>query len=133
MQAMLARTAVADSDLDARTAPPPLWRALTEGCSSACSSSPSSLTGAWFAYAIGPILCKLGRRPARRSPTSVLAATDRNGIEVPPLRGFGPDATQMDANLQATPLWRILKREFPDWYAERLKEIVALTAAEQGR
>jgi hypothetical protein len=34
----------------------------------------------------------------------------------------------MDANLQATPLWRILKREFPDWYAERLKEIGALIA-----
>jgi hypothetical protein len=86
------------------------------------------LTGAWFAYRYRADLMKIGSAIGTGSPTSVLAATDRNGIEVPPLRGFGPDTTQMDANLQATPLWRILKREFPDWYAERLKEVVALTA-----
>ncbi len=86
------------------------------------------LTGAWFAYRYRADLMKFGSAIGTGSPTSVLAATDRNGIEVPPLRGFGPDTTQMDANLQATPLWRILKREFPDWYAERLKEVVALTA-----
>ena len=85
------------------------------------------LTGAWFAYVWRADLGKLIGALGTPSPISVMAATDRNGIDVPPLRGFGPDAAQMDANLQATPLWRILKREFPDWYGERLKEIVALT------
>src|SRR5262245_52318564 len=74
-----------------------------------------------LAYLYRADLLKLGAAISTSSPTSVLAATDRNGVEVPPLRGFGPDAAQMDANLQATPLWRILKREFPEWYGERLK------------
>jgi hypothetical protein len=85
------------------------------------------LTGAWFAYLwradLGRVIGALGTT----SSSSVLAATDRNGIDVSPLRGFGADAAQMDANFQATPLWRILKREFPEWYNERLKEIVALS------
>jgi uncharacterized protein DUF4339 len=85
------------------------------------------LAGAWFAWTWRADLGKLIGAIGAGSPTSVLAATDRTGIEVPPLRGFGPDTQQMDANLQATPLWRILKREFPEWYGERLKEVVALT------
>jgi GYF domain 2 len=85
------------------------------------------LTGAWFAYVWRADLGKFIGAFGTSSSTSVMAATDRNGIDVPPLRGFGPDAAQMDANLQATPLWRILKREFPEWYSERLKEIAALT------
>jgi len=83
------------------------------------------LAGAWFAWTWRSELSKLIGAIGASSPTSVLAATDRSGIEVPPLRGFGPDTAQMDANLQATPLWRILKREFPDWYADRLKEVAA--------
>jgi hypothetical protein len=85
------------------------------------------LTGAWLAYVWRADLGKFIGAFSTTSSTSVLAATDRNGIEVPPLRGFGPDAAQMDANFQATPLWRIIKREFPQWYSERLKEIAALT------
>jgi len=84
------------------------------------------LAGVWFAYLWRADLGKFLGALSTSSPT-VLAATDRNGIEVPPLRGFGADAAQLDANFQATPLWRILKREFPEWYSERLKEIVALS------
>src|SRR5262249_14272491 len=54
------------------------------------------------------------------------APAEGQGFEVPPLVGFSASAGAVDAALQATPLWRILKREFPDWYAERLKEAVAL-------
>jgi GYF domain 2 len=85
------------------------------------------LVGAWFAWTWRADLGRLLGAIGTSSPTSVLAATDRAGIEVPPLRGFGPDTAQMDANLQATPLWRILKREFPEWYADRLREAVAAT------
>jgi|SRR5262245_16004438 len=84
------------------------------------------LAAALVAYLYRADLLRLGAAISTSSPTSVLAATDRNGVELPPLRGFGPDAGQMDANLQTTPLWRILKREFPEWYAERLREIGAL-------
>jgi GYF domain 2 len=84
------------------------------------------LAVAWLAWTWRADLGRLFGAIGKSSPTSVLAATDRAGIEVPPLRGFGPDTALMDANLQATPLWRILKREFPEWYAERLKEAVTL-------
>jgi hypothetical protein len=50
------------------------------------------------------------------------------GMEVPPLAGFSRSPEALNATLHATPLWRILKRDFPDWYAERLKEIAALAA-----
>src|SRR5262245_45348707 len=85
------------------------------------------LAGAAFAYLWRADLGKLVGAFGAFSPSSGLAATDRNGIDLPPLRGFGPDPAQMDANLQATPLWRILKREYPEWYSERLKEIAALS------
>jgi hypothetical protein len=52
--------------------------------------------------------------------------SDLKGIEIPPLKGFNADPAKTDTALQKTPLWRILKREFPDWYAERLKEVQAL-------
>ena len=31
--------------------------------------------------------------------------------------------------MQTAAVWRLVKREFPDWYAQRLKEIEALSAA----
>jgi len=85
------------------------------------------LAGVWFAWLWRADLGKFIGAFSTSSPSSVLAASDRNGIEVPPLRGFGGDAAQLDTNFQATPLWRILKREYPEWYSERLKEIVALS------
>ena len=56
------------------------------------------LTGAWFAYVWRADLGKFIGALGTASPTSVMAATDRNGVDVPPLRGFGLDAAQMDAN-----------------------------------
>jgi hypothetical protein len=43
-----------------------------------------------------------------------------------PLSGFAPVVEQTDTALQGAPLWQILKREFPEWYAERVKEASAL-------
>ena len=85
------------------------------------------LAGAYFAYLWRADLGKLIGALGTTSSNSVMAATDRIGVDVPPLRGFGSDTAQMDVTFQATPLWRILKREFPDWYGERLKEIAALS------
>jgi hypothetical protein len=53
---------------------------------------------------------------------------DRKNLEISPIKGFSGAPDALDQTLQATPLWRIIKREFPDWYAERLKEIAALAA-----
>jgi hypothetical protein len=51
-----------------------------------------------------------------------------DGMEVPPLAGFSGSPEKINVTLQATPLWRILKRDFPDWYAERLMQAAALAA-----
>ncbi|MEQ1713902.1 MAG: hypothetical protein ABL908_21245, partial [Hyphomicrobium sp.] len=39
----------------------------------------------------------------------------------------GP-ASAIDARLQKTALWSVVKREFPDWYGERLTETAKLTS-----
>ncbi len=53
---------------------------------------------------------------------------DRKGEEASPLKGLSGPPETIDARLQATRLWRVVKQEFPDWYAERLKEAAALAA-----
>ena len=50
------------------------------------------------------------------------AASDRSKSRASPLKGFSGSPEAVDATLQATPLWRVIKRDYPDWYAERLKE-----------
>jgi len=52
---------------------------------------------------------------------------DRKSLETPPLLGFRVGAIDaIDATLQNAALWRVIKREFPDWYAQRLTEASAL-------
>jgi GYF domain 2 len=60
--------------------------------------------------------------------TAAFQGRNSKDFDVPPLVGFTGSAESINATLQATPLWRILKRDFPDWYAERLKEATALAA-----
>ena len=43
-----------------------------------------------------------------------------------PLVGFAATTEETDSAMQSAPLWRTLKREFPDWYAERVKEATNL-------
>ena len=68
------------------------------------------------------------QRPCRhRSPSASAWSTARAWRRLR-LAASSGSAETIDARLQATPLWRLVKREFPDWYAERLKEIEALRA-----
>jgi hypothetical protein len=60
--------------------------------------------------------------------SAVFEGRSGKGFEVPPLVGFTGSVESINATLQRTPLWRILKRDFPDWYGERLKEAAALAA-----
>lgn len=39
-----------------------------------------------------------------------------------------PTAPPIEANLQKSPLWRVLKRDFPDWYQERVAEVTKLAS-----
>jgi hypothetical protein len=84
---------------------------------------------AWFAYEHRAELMRL----VRSMPTSITTAIpvgtfeagDRKILETSPLKGFSGTPETVDAGLQTTALWRVIKRDFPDWYAERLKEAVA--------
>jgi GYF domain 2 len=63
------------------------------------------------------------------SSSQALAIADRKSLESPPLAGFSASPEATDAKLQETALWRVIKREFPDWYAQRLNEAVTLAKA----
>jgi uncharacterized protein DUF4339 len=59
--------------------------------------------------------------------SGAMAIADRKRLETPPLKGFGagePDV--IDANLQASALWRVIKPQFPDWYTQRVNEVAQL-------
>jgi hypothetical protein len=61
------------------------------------------------------------------SSGGAMTVADRKSLEVPPLAGFrGGTPASIDAALQATALWSVIKREFPEWYEERVKEAAAL-------
>jgi hypothetical protein len=55
---------------------------------------------------------------------------------VPPAEPASPDAVDanaqaLDARFQQNPMWSVVKREFPDWYGERLREAAKLSAEKQ--
>jgi hypothetical protein len=83
-------------------------------------------TGAWYGYENRALLMNLAA--SLPIPTGGLAMPDQRSLEAPPFRGFVGTADQIDAAMQETAVWRVLKREFPDWYGERLKEAAAMAA-----
>jgi hypothetical protein len=90
------------------------------------------LGAAGFAYLNRARLLENVRSIASLEPSSAIAIADRKSLEAPPLAGFrGGTAATIDATLQATALWTVLKREFPDWYAARVKEAATLAAEDK--
>ena len=83
--------------------------------------------GAWYGYENRTYLMNLAASLPLPSTTG-LAVPDQRSLEAPPLKGFIGTADNIDATLQETALWRVLKRDFPDWYGERIKEAAALAA-----
>ena len=66
-----------------------------------------------------PQLAKSGMfDPVRRAFASVAGV----------LRGGSGPITEIETGLQATAHWPVIKREFPDWYGERLREAAKLSA-----
>jgi len=45
------------------------------------------------------------------------------GFRVSPFAAAGDTADRIDESLQQTALWSLLKREFPEWYQDRVKDI----------
>ncbi len=82
----------------------------------------------WYGYPRRAALLDLVSDLPAKVSTGPVATGDRRGLGTSPLMGLSGTRATIDATLQATPLWRVVKREFPDWYAERVKEIAALAA-----
>ena len=81
--------------------------------------------GGWFAYAYSSRLSELFN--SLTASSGVVSIADRKSLEASPLVGFrGGTAATIDTNLQATALWRVIKREFPDWYTQRVGEAAVL-------
>ena len=63
-----------------------------------------------------------------QSSSSGPPIADRRSLELPPLAGFRAGSGEaVDAALQSTALWKVIKREFPDWYRQRIAEAMQLT------
>jgi hypothetical protein len=65
---------------------------------------------------------------AKRLTGAVGAMVDGTGQEGASLKGLSGSPDSIDARLQATRLWRVVKAEFPEWYADRLKEAADMAA-----
>ena len=83
----------------------------------------------WFAYPYRDRLKDVMGAIPSLATSDAFAIADRKSLEVPPLAGFTDTPEMTDAKLQATALWRVLKREFPDWYTQRLAESATLARA----
>jgi GYF domain 2 len=71
---------------------------------------------------------QLGELGASLTASSgAMAISERKSLEVPPLAGLrGGDAGSIDTRLQMTALWPVIRREFPEWYQQRVNEAAAL-------
>jgi hypothetical protein len=62
--------------------------------------------------------------------TPQVSAPDNGASTIPP-EVIAQNAQQLDAQFQQIGLWSLVKREFPDWYGQRLNEAAKLSAEKQ--
>jgi hypothetical protein len=80
----------------------------------------------WFAYPYRDRVMELIGSMSSIATSDAFAIADRKSLEVPPLAGFSDSPETTDVKLQASALWRVIKRDFPDWYAQRVTEAVTM-------
>jgi hypothetical protein len=76
---------------------------------------------AWYAW------------PHREKIMSVASAVTGGAgtMATSPLAGFSPSPEASDQALQKLMLWRVIKRDFPDWYGARVKEGAELSRTQK--
>jgi hypothetical protein len=81
----------------------------------------STLSAAtWYAYP------HRDRIMSMATAVTTFGGSSEKNSTVSPIVGFAATTEATDQALQKTTLWRTLKRDFPDWYASRLKEAADL-------
>jgi hypothetical protein len=63
--------------------------------------------------------------PGRASPVS-LTTQSQDSLKNSPLQGVGMSAQEIDTSFQKAALWRLLKKEFPDWYTDQVGRVARL-------
>lgn len=68
--------------------------------------------------------------PTHQAPEEPAASeAPLESLRSTPFKGVGDDPEALDRSFQKAALWQLAKREFPEWYAERLNEVVRLREA----
>jgi hypothetical protein len=97
--------------------------------------------GGWYAWTSG-LVDKLthgsdsGDVPTVAAPTDAASQPAQQTAALAPVTPASPEAVdatakQINAKIESLPAWNIVKREFPDWYGEKLREAAKLTAEKQ--
>ncbi len=63
--------------------------------------------------------------PRSGEPIPIVRAP-KESLKESPLKASGETQSEVDATFQKAALWQLLKKEFPDWYADRVTETVRL-------
>jgi hypothetical protein len=97
--------------------------------------------GGWYAWHSGMLgnLGELTLKEGEQVPTvaapssSPPAAGEAAAPAAPPVSQAAVDASaqQLDAKFEKLAAWNIVKRDFPDWYGEQLRQAAALSAQKQ--
>ncbi|MGZ5822602.1 MAG: DUF4339 domain-containing protein [Hyphomicrobium sp.] len=95
--------------------------------------------GGWFfflhkgASETGPLETVEAPKSEQSPSSSAATQTAAQTPPPPPVSQAEVDqgAQALDARFQQTPMWSVVKREFPDWYSEQLKEAATLNAQKQ--
>lgn len=89
--------------------------------------------GGWYMWQNGSPEGAADKPVEAATPSSepVEAATQAAPIAPVSPAAVDEGAQALDAKFQKTPMWNVVKREFPDWYGERLREAAKLSAQNQ--
>jgi GYF domain 2 len=90
----------------------------------------AALTFAVLAGAAGAAYLKRDQLIALLPPNPIAKADTGSGITPFAAAAGNPDTT--DQNFQRSEIWRHIKREFPEWYADRVQEAVKLAGEQKG-
>jgi hypothetical protein len=98
--------------------------------------------GGWYAWHSGSLdflrdkfaSAKEGEQvPTVSAPDATTATAPTNAAPVTPATSAEVDAgaQQLDSKFEKLPAWSVVKREFPDWYGEQLRQAAKLSAENQ--
>ncbi|CAN1724129.1 DUF4339 domain-containing protein [Hyphomicrobium sp. 1Nfss2.1] len=93
--------------------------------------------GGWFAWQSGALNMVQDKLSASREGEQVPTVSAPADSSTPPAApsvaqaDVDAGASQLDGKFEQLPAWSVVKREFPDWYNDQLRQAATLTAQNQ--